>query len=326
MFGRGGNQEKAIDRLRRNIQDGDDYDDDSHEEDAANGGSLLNRRMSLTGGGDAHVDLPTYNDDDDYDDDGDDPEEIEHYELNDSSVPDYEQMPDAHEHQMALDEGEEIRKHKEYKQGVIRVRLTRAMQYTFILLCIYLGFLIYGVIVTQYDYDPVSGQITAQTMSVRELAAANEFRRMQAFYLRSRWLYEESLRLDFKLHNNPNSALVIATEYEVLLEDVAKLSVDLNAAVFGSAYNQLHAQLSNWVRTDVAVYLQNISAAITQSSQERAGNAIISREIMYSNFMIISENIATYGKSVKGVSLGDLFEWSPEKFVREELEGIADGG
>ena len=321
---RGNDNEKAVSRLRQSIQNGSD---DSHEESGNNGGSLLNRRMARTEPAYPQTSIPTYQNDDDDDDGGyEETENMESYDLNDSSVPDYEHMPDAREHQSSLDEAEAVRKHNEQKRSAYKARIMRGMQYIFIAMCLYLGFLIYGVLVTSYDYDPGTGQITAQTMSVRELAAADEFRRMQAFYLRSRWIYEETLRLDFKLHNNPDSALIIATEYEVLLESVAKLSIDLNAASFASAYNQLHAQLSNWVRTDTAVYLQNISAAIVQNSQERANNAIISREIMYTNFLIISENIATYGKAVKGVSLGDVFEWSPERFVREELEGIEYGG
>ena len=309
--------------------------------------SLLDRRIGQNPSG-PQTSIPTYYDDD-YDEDSFDAYDdvnsgynskstavhtptpmsahvqIETYELDDGDIPGFEAMPDARDHQARLDEAEMIRAHESRRRAAIRARATRIAQYAFMLLCLYLAFLIYGVIVTHYDYDPQTGKIMAQTMSVRELAAASEFRSMQAFYLRGRWLYEETLRLDFKLHNNPENALIIATEYEILLEDVAKLSVDLNAASFSPAYNQLHAQLLNWVRTDTAVYLQNISAAITQSSQERANNAIISREIMYTHFLIISENIATYGKSVKGVSLGDVYEWSPERFVREELEGITDG-
>jgi hypothetical protein len=206
---------------------------------------------------------------------------------------------------------------KEQRQALLK----KIVCFALIAASVYLAFLIYGVFVTDYDYNQ-SGETVPQRMSVKEIAAAAEFKALQAYYLRARGLYEEALTLDYRLAYYPDDALMIASEYETMLEKVAKLSIDINAAKFSSGYGQLQKQLLGWVQTDIAVYLQNISAAIIQNNAEKADNAIVSRDVMYNDFMRISENIAVYGANTKGVTLGDIFEWSPEKYVKEEIEGL----
>lgn len=232
-------------------------------------------------------------------------------------------MEDAGRFQEDLDNMELRRQYRRDKRKILMGRLARGIQWLLIVACVYIAFLIYGVTVTSYEYD-AAGKVVPQSMAVEELAAAAEFSQVQGYYLRARGLYEITLDLDFRLANNPEAALLVASDYELLLEDVAKLSVDLNAAQFNTAYAQLKRQLLYWVQTDIAVYLQNISAAITQNNAEKGNQAIIGRDIMYNDFMLISENIAIYGQAVKGANLGEIYEWSPDKYIRKVLEGIQD--
>jgi hypothetical protein len=240
---------------------------------------------------------------------------------NSDSMPD--SFTDGAAYQSEVDAEDMSRRFDEQVREKRRMSLTRICQGFLIVMSVYLAFLIYGAIVTNYEYNK-DGIVTAQRMSVAELEAAAEYRSVQSYYIRARELYEEALTLDYRLACYPEDALIIASDYETMLEKVAKLSIDLNAANFSSGYNQLQKQLMNWVQTDIAVYLQNVSAAITQNNSEKANNAIISRDVMYNDFMLISENIAVYGRNTKGVSLGDIYEWSPEKYVKEELEGLRE--
>jgi len=232
-------------------------------------------------------------------------------------------MGDAARFQEDLDSKELRRQYRRDKRKILIGRLARGVQWLLIAACVYIAFLIYGVTVTSYEYD-AAGKVVPQRMTVEELAESTEFSQVQGYYLRARSLYEKALDLDFRLANNPESALLVASDYELLLEDVAKLSVDLNAAQFSAAYAQLKRQLLYWVQTDIAVYLQNISAAITQNNTEKGNQAIIGRDIMYNDFMLISENIAIYGQAVKGANLNEIYDWSPDKYIRKVLEGIQD--
>jgi hypothetical protein len=223
--------------------------------------------------------------------------------------------------QEEIDAEEATRQFNEKVKTAKTAKLAKICTVVLVAMSVYLAWLIYGAIITNYDYNE-KGDIIAQRMSVTEIVAAEEYKEMQSYYLRARGLYEEALTLDYRLACYPDDALIIASDYEAMLEPVAKLSIDIGAAKFGTNYGQFQKQLMNWVQTDIAVYLQNISAAISQNNPEKANHAIISRDVMYNDFMLLSQNIAVYGRNTKGVTLGDIYEWSPEQFVSEELEGL----
>jgi hypothetical protein len=230
---------------------------------------------------------------------------------------DMEAHKDAAEYQNVLDVEAEMKAHRASKRSAFRGRLMRGVQIFFILLCIYMVFLICGVLVTQYEYDPLTGEIRAQRLTIEELTEAGEFRNLQSFYIRARNIYEDVLTLDFRLANNPDRALLIASEYETLLDGVSRLAIDINAANFSPQYNQIVRLLMQWVQTDIAVYIQNISTAVATSDNERAINALLSREVVYNNFLLITETLEVFGQNIRGVQLGDIYEWSPERILAE---------
>jgi hypothetical protein len=136
--------------------------------------------------------------------------------------------------------------------------------------------MVYGAIVTEFR-DDGSGKPAAVAVSLEDIRAVGEYRAAMGFYIRARNLYEEVLALDYKLTNNPDQALIIATEYEEILETVAKLGVDTDAANLSTSYNQFKKQLGNFVKTDIAVYIQNVSQAISENNPDKGDNAIINR-------------------------------------------------
>lgn len=223
----------------------------------------------------------------------------------------------AAEYQDVLDVEAEAKAYRAHRREVLRGRVLRLLQKFFIGLCVYMLFLICGVLVTQYEYDPLTGELRAQRMTIEELAEVGEFRRLQSFYIRARNLYEDVLTLDYKLANNPDRAVLIASEYEMLLDNVSRLAVEINAASLSPQYNQIIRLLQNWVQTDIAVYIQNVSTAFATNDEERMVNALLSREVVYNNFLLITENLEIFGQSIKGVQLGDIYEWSPERFLAE---------
>jgi hypothetical protein len=227
------------------------------------------------------------------------------------------QRNNASQYQEILDVEAEMDTVRKQKRKRFKGRFVRVFQKVCILFCVYMLFLISGVAVTQYTYNPLTGELTAQRMSVEELNDQGEFRRLHAFYIRARNLYEDVLALDYRLANNPDRALLIASEYEFLLDDVSRLVVDINASSFSPKYNQLYRQLLQWVQTDVAVYIQNVSMAVANNDEERAMNAMFAREVVYNNFLMITENLETFGRGIKGVELGDIYEWSPERYLAD---------
>lgn len=203
-------------------------------------------------------------------------------------------------------------------------KLHKALTIAIIAACIYVAFLIYGVGNTEYVYDD-TGRVVTRIMTVDDIRALEDFSAVAAQYRQARMLYEKALVLDYRIAAGQEEPLLVAPEYDRLLEDVEALSIQLSALDYPAEYSQTVNMLTVWVQNDIAIYCQNISRAISQNNAEYAAHAEEYRTLMYNDFSVITENIATLGYTVKGAEIEDIISWSPEKYVQEEIGGLLYG-
>ena len=116
--------------------------------------------------------------------------------------------------------------------------------------------------------------------------------------------------------------LLIAPEYEKLLERINELAIQCKAVSVSTQYIQLHTMLNIWITTDIAVYCQNMSAAISRNDETAANQALEYRTMAYNDFSVITANIAAMGAQVDGADIKDITDWSPEKYINEQIGGI----
>lgn len=190
-----------------------------------------------------------------------------------------------------------------------------------ILGCVYLIFLIYGAINTQYIYAE-SGAVVAQRMTVEKIRNLNEFNNIAKEYRQARSLYESVLTLDYRVAAGEEDPLLVAPEYEKLLETVEKLVIQIQGDEIEAEYTQINTMLQEWVGTDVAVYCQRMSQAISQNNAEYANQAIQYRQVIYDTFSVITENISKIGDEIEGADISDIKKWSPESYVQENIGAI----
>ena len=187
--------------------------------------------------------------------------------------------------------------------------------------CVYLLFLIYGALNTEYVYND-QGKLVPQVMSVEQIRAREDFEKVQSEYLQARRIYEVVLELDYRIAAGVEDPLLIAPEYEEALNMVNDLALQCQALSVSDRYTQLHAMIKSWVTNDIAIYCQNMSKAITQNNSVAAGHALEAKAAVYNDFSIITANLTKLGETVDGVNLGDITEWSPEKYINESIGGI----
>lgn len=224
------------------------------------------------------------------------------------------------EYEKELEADENQRERNKSRKNKLFCGVIRGMQIGLALLSAYTVFLIYGLIVTEYQYNE-NGELVPKIITVDEIENKAVFEQFYRYYIQARNLYEEILRLDYKLSFDDESKL-LATEYEALLDDVSKLVISIDAIAVDTKYGQFKSMLLEWVKTDTAIYLQNMSSAILQNNNTKAEEALAGRNKMYSDFMLLSENIAALGEIIPGVDIASMYEWSPEKYVKKVLEGI----
>lgn len=217
---------------------------------------------------------------------------------------------------------EEIVTAKREKRRDIQIKWVRHIATVLIIAgCVYLLFLIYGVFNTTYIYDD-NGNIVPQKMSVESIRELDEYKKFEVQYLQARIIYEKVLTLDYRIAAGVEESMVVAPEYESVLDDVEALSIQLQALEVPAKYSQLKVMLSAWVQTDVAVYCQRMSEAISQNNAQYAQQALEYRQIMYNDFSLITENLVIIGETVDGADLETIVNWSPESYVRENIGAI----
>lgn len=216
-----------------------------------------------------------------------------------------------------LEDYAEIRDNTKMKRGNLH---TRIINFILIAGCIYLLVLIFGAAVTKYQYNS-DGKAVPEKMSVDDIRQKHNFDTILTQYEYCRSLYEKTLLLDYRVAQGQEDTLEIAPEYEALLDDVQNLSVKTDAISVDTKYDQVKSMMGNWIKNDIAVYLQNISAAISENNTEKANNALQDKDRVYDDFSLITQNIVALGSSISGADLTDIKSWTPEDYVDQEING-----
>ena len=216
-----------------------------------------------------------------------------------------------------LEDYAKIQDNTKMKRGNLH---TKIINFVLIARCIYLLVLIFGAAVTKYQYNS-DGKAVPEKMSVDDIRQKHNFDTILTQYEYCRSLYEKTLLLDYRVAQGQEDTLEIAPEYEALLDDVQNLSVKTDAISVDTKYDQVKSMMVNWIKNDIAVYLQNISAAISENNTEKANNALQDKDRVYDDFSLITQNIVALGSSISGADLTDIKSWTPEDYVDQEING-----
>ena len=211
------------------------------------------------------------------------------------------------------------------KEGGIFLRglAFRLARVLLLLLCSYMVFLIYGVIVTEYGYGP-DGGLMPRIMTVEDRRERRDFEAVLAAYEQCRMLYEKILLLDYRMGLGLEEPMTLAPEYEALLEagygmNVSSLVIRIEALPVNPRYNRLKELMLSWGRNDVALYLQHMSAAITKNDADAAGKTLQDKDAVYYDFSTMTQNIVTIGDAVPGMDMASVRSWSPSGFLEGQV-------
>ena len=205
---------------------------------------------------------------------------------------------------------------------------TKVINIILVILCVYVLILIYGVFVTDFVYDK-QGEVKPQVMSISDIREKENYEVLLGQYKKCRMLYEQVLIVDYRLSENIEDPLVLAPEYEKLLDgekniNTKDLDLKTEALSVDPKYSYMKNDLSVWLGTDMATYLRSISAAITKNNPQALEEAIVYRDKLYYDFSKITENMVAVGDNLNGVNISDLKTWTPDGFVEDYKNGKVD--
>lgn len=186
---------------------------------------------------------------------------------------------------------------------------------------LYCIFLIYGVINTDYVYDS-NGKVVPQSMSISDIKKKDEFNKVYGQYQVARSIYEDVLKLDYRLSQNMEDQKVIATEYQKELDKLNEFIPQLKALEVSSEYTQIISMLTSWSGANlnsINSYCTHMSQAISLNDSTTADTALSERNTIYSDFQLITQNLTSIAEKIKGVDITSLYKWSPENYVQKNL-------
>ena len=215
-----------------------------------------------------------------------------------------------------LEEARNIKESREKSKKLLEfLKSSKGIDCMFLVGCIYLVFLIFGVFVTEYQYDE-SGLIVAQQMSYEDVVAKKSFEVLINQYIECRKLYEEVLIIDVELAKGEVSAMTLSPKYETIVSKAEVLYTKTEAMSIDKKYEQVRAMMLTWIEAELATYSKSMSAAISQNSETLAKNALVLREKTYNDFVLITQNIIAMGNTLTGVDLVDIKEWDIAKVIK----------
>lgn len=225
------------------------------------------------------------------------------------------------QNEMAEDEDEEKRK-------AIKCRRRKKIGMSIAsVAAIYFVFLIYGTATTTFEYDEKgNGKVVPVEYSVNDLESRYYYNTVLSLYLRMRSLYEQVLKLDYRVASEQEKLSVIAMEYTKLQQgSVQKLGVSIDAAYVSTNYAQILDSMKTWVTGTLSDYCLNISDAIIKNDETYEKEAMAGRTYLENDFRQITQNIIVIGEDIKGIDVEDLKDWSPSGYIDQAVVGIKDG-
>ena len=229
-----------------------------------------------------------------------------------------EEDEESYEKELEIKNDENIA--KAYRSDKYSRIFTKVGSICLIIFSFYLVFLIYGVVMTNYEYNG-AGKVVPCVMSVSDIRDKKEFDSFLSYYEEARNIYEQIYMIDYRLSLNQEDPLVLAPEYEAILEQISGVSSGLNAAEFSSRYTVVQSLLLDWIMNQSALYVQNMASAISTNNSESADAALQYRSNMMISFTSITDNLLAIGRSLKGVYVDDIESWNIDDYLYQQIYG-----
>lgn len=220
---------------------------------------------------------------------------------------------------------DKLKKERKYQ---IRNKIFSAMMS---LACVYLIFLIFGCLCTDYYYND-DGSIVPEVLSVSDVKEKKQFEKLYYQYINVMTIYKKILVLDYRVANNvTGDYITIANDYEALIEDIKNVTLKTKAMTVDPKYEQLKNMLymllyseDNSSYSNFNSYCSAMSVALTENSENAANTAITAREDIYNSFSLITSNILEAGENLNGIDMTEIREFNPDTYADEKIKGNVD--
>lgn len=186
-------------------------------------------------------------------------------------------------------------------------------------ICAYLVMMIYGVFTTSFVYK--DGKIVAEVLSTQDIKDRNNYEELLAQYLNARMVYEHVLKLDYRVALGKEDMIELGSEYQEEIAEIKKMYTLLEGSTLHEKYVQVGQMLHSFLYGYLQTYCYDMSVALSENNADASNEAILAKSDASDMFYQVHQNIVSLGKEIKGIDLTDVEEWTPDKYVKQELMG-----
>lgn len=203
------------------------------------------------------------------------------------------------------------------RQAIIR---HKAVTIILVVLCCYMVTLIFGVAMTDYQYNK-DGKIAPAVMSVADIREKAQFSQVKGQYENIRELYKKILLLDYRMAQGQEDQKLLATEYQKYLDSAAGIATKIKALNVDTKYNEIKTMMYNWSYTYMAQYIQYMASAILQDNSSDAEEALKFKDDLLIQFTSITQSLVAVGENINGVDLTDMKKFDPGTYAENKIKG-----
>lgn len=203
------------------------------------------------------------------------------------------------------------------RQAIIR---HKAVTVLLVVLCCYMVTLIFGVAMTDYQYNK-DGKIAPAVMSVADIREKAQFSQVKGQYENIRELYKKILLLDYRMAQGQEDQKLLATEYQKYLDSAAGIATKIKALNVDTKYNEIKTMMYNWSYTYMAQYIQYMASAILQDNSSDAEEALKFKDDLLIQFTSITQSLVAVGENINGVDLTDMKKFDPGTYAENKIKG-----
>lgn len=202
-----------------------------------------------------------------------------------------------------------------------KIQKKKVKQISFIILfCVvtfYLAFLLLGLCTTDYYIDENNQKqlVVADYTILKNRKDYNEITKMMG---NIRSIMVDVTVLDIKVANGDIEYIEAANEYTSILNDqIDTLIPKVQAMDLDSSNQYIEQSIESLLSNDIAIYLQNISSALTSADSQTLSDAMAWRESMWQSYDDIDEQIQMLADKIHKTD-DSYFAWNLEEAVTDK--------
>lgn len=195
--------------------------------------------------------------------------------------------------------------------------INKAIKLILILMCLYIVFLIIGVISTDYYIDE-NNKRQAVIAKIDTLEKRDDYKTLSSYITQIREIMVDITIIDIKVSNGDITYAQAANQYTNILDDnVDSLIPKIKVLNVQPEQELLKQNLQVILANDIGYYLQLMPKALLANNETDVSNALVWKQSMMQTYSSIDEGIRDLASSIKKED-DEFLKWNLEKAVIEK--------